>query len=81
MRRQIYHSHPLVFPFPQGVSKPMNFYNVVDQLLIYVLCEAMGLFGLAHLFLTGSVSHFLNLMLVSMILMVLLYPRKIAEGN
>jgi hypothetical protein len=59
----------------------MSFNKVAGHLLIYVLCEAIGLFGLVHLFLMGSVQHFLNLMLVSIILMVLLYPRKIAEGN
>ena len=59
----------------------MSFYKVVSHLLIYVLCEAIGLFGLVHLFLTGSVQHFLNLMFVSILLMVILYPRKIAEGN
>jgi hypothetical protein len=81
LQKKIYYRSPLVPPSSQEVLKQMSFNKVGGHLLIYVLSEAIGLFGLVHLFLTGSVQHFLNLMLVSIILMVWLYPRKIAEGN
>ena len=81
LRKKIYYRSPLVPPSPQEVLKQMSFNKVVGHWLIYVVCEAIGLFGLIYLFLMGSVQHFLNLMLVSIILMVLLYPRKFAEGN
>ena len=80
VRRKIYHRPPMISPSPQEALKLMNFYYV-GHLSIYVLCGAIGLFGLLLLFMTGLVQHFLNLSLVSILLMVILYPRRIAEGN
>jgi hypothetical protein len=81
LRKKIYHRPSLLPPSSQEVLKQISFYKMVRYLLIYVFCEAIGLFGLAHLLLMGSVQHFLNLMLVSIILMISLYPRKFADGN
>ena len=78
-RKKLYRRATMISPSPQEVSKQTSFYPI-GHLLIYVLCEAIGLFGLLLLFLTGSLQHFLNLMLVSIILMVVLYPRKMGEN-
>jgi hypothetical protein len=80
VRKKTFSRPPIISPSPEEALKLMNFYHV-GHLLIYVLCTAIGLLGLFLLFLTGSLQHFLNLTLVSIILMVVLYPRKLAKIN
>ncbi|MFN8007249.1 MAG: hypothetical protein U0V70_09550 [Terriglobia bacterium] len=45
------------------------------HLILLVLGETIGLLGLILLFLTGAMPHFINLIFVSFVLMVILYPR------
>ena len=47
------------------------------HLVTYVLCEGIGLFGLLGMFLGGSRSQFLNLIVVAFALMILLRPKRI----
>ena len=47
------------------------------HLVTYVLCEGSGLFGLLGLFLGGSRSQFMNLIVVAFALMILLRPKRI----
>ena len=65
---------------PEESLKQANFHRT-GHLIIYVFCEAIGLFGLILLFVTGSVQHFLNLILASFMLLIVLYPRKMAVNN
>jgi hypothetical protein len=46
------------------------------HLVTYVLCEGIGLFGLLGMFLAGSRSQFLNLIVVAFALMILLRPKR-----
>lgn len=48
------------------------------HLITYVLCEGIGLLGLLALFLGGSRSQFINLVVVAFALMILLRPKRIA---
>lgn len=48
------------------------------HLITYVLCEGIGLLGLLALFLGGSRSQFINLIVVAFVLMILLRPKRIA---
>ena len=47
------------------------------HLVTYVLCEGIGLLGLLGLFLGGSQSQFINLIVVAFALMILLRPKHI----
>ena len=47
------------------------------HLVTYVLCEGIGLFGLLGMFLGGSRSQFMNLIVVAFALMILLRPKRI----
>ena len=47
------------------------------HLVTYVLCEGIGLLGLLGLFLGGSRSQFINLIVVAFALMILLRPKRI----
>ena len=47
------------------------------HLVTYVLCEGIGLLGLLGLFLGGSRSQFMNLIVVAFALMILLRPKRI----
>lgn len=47
------------------------------HLVTYVLCEGIGLFGLLSMFLGGSRSQFMNLIVVAFALMILLRPKRI----
>jgi len=47
------------------------------HLVTYVLCEGIGLLGLLGLFLGGSRSQFMNLIVLAFALMVLLRPKRI----
>lgn len=47
------------------------------HLVTYVLCEAIGLFGLLGLFLGGSRPQFINLIVIAFGLMILLRPKRI----
>lgn len=47
------------------------------HLITYVLCEGIGLLGLLALFLGGSRSQFINLIVVAFALMLLLRPNRI----
>ena len=46
------------------------------HLVSYVLCEGIGLLGLLALFLGGSRTQFVNLVIVALALMVLLRPKR-----
>ena len=47
------------------------------HLVTYVLCDGIGLFGLLGMFLGGSRSQFMNLIVVAFALMILLRPKRI----
>jgi hypothetical protein len=47
------------------------------HLITYVLCEGIGLMGLLALFLGGSRSQFINLIVLAFALMILLRPKRI----
>ena len=47
------------------------------HLVTYVLCEGIGLFGLLGMFLGGSRSQFMNLIVVAFAVMILLRPKRI----
>ena len=79
VREKIYCRPAVTSSSQQEILKLTSAYES-GHLLIYVPCEAIGLFGLL-LFLAGSVWHFLNLTLVSIIVIVVLYPRRMMEGN
>lgn len=49
----------------------------IAHILIYALCEAIGIFGLVALFVAGSQAHFLTLIALSFVLMILLRPKPI----
>jgi hypothetical protein len=51
------------------------------HLVSYVLCEGVGLVGLAVFFLGGSRIQFINLLVVAFALMVLLRPKRIDFSN
>jgi len=80
VRRKIYRGSPTAQLSPEEASKQIGFYRN-GHVLIYVLCEAIGLIGLILLFMAGSIQHFVNLILVSFILLVVLYPRKMTVNN
>jgi hypothetical protein len=52
-----------------------------DHLVTYVLCEDIGLLGLLGLFLGGSRSQFIKLIVVAFALMILLPPKRIDSSN
>lgn len=80
LRKIIYRSSPSTLPGPEETAKQAAFCRI-GHLIIFVFCEAIGLFGLMLLFLTVSFRHFLNLTLASLILLIGLYPRKMAVNN
>ncbi len=51
------------------------------HLVSYVLCEGIGLLGLLGLFLGGSRTQFINLIVVAFALMILLRPKRIDFSN
>jgi hypothetical protein len=51
------------------------------HLITYVLCESIGLLGLLALFLGGSRSQFINLVVVAFALMILLRPKRIDSSS
>jgi hypothetical protein len=51
------------------------------HIVIYALSEAIGIFGLVTLFVAGSQSQFVNLILLSFVLMIFLRPRRIPTSN
>ena len=51
------------------------------HLVSYVLCEGVGLLGLLALFLGGSRTQFINLLVVAFALMILLRPKRIDFSN
>ena len=51
------------------------------HLVTYVLCEGIGLFGLLGMFLGGSRSQFMNLIVVAFALMILLRPKRIDSST
>jgi len=51
------------------------------HLVTYVLCEGIGLFGLLGMFLGGSRSQFLNLIVAAFALMILLRPKRIDSST
>ena len=71
----------LVRPLPQGVlSSDIKQWLTAfrsGHLVTYVLCEGIGLLGLLALFLGGSRSHLINLIVLAFALMVLLRPKRI----
>ena len=80
LRKRIYFGLPSTPPGPEESAKQAAFYRI-GHLIIFAFCEAIGLFGLMLLFLTVSFRHFLNLTLASLILLIVLYPRKMAVNN
>ena len=51
------------------------------HLVTYVLCEGIGLLGLLALFLGGSRTQFINLVVVAFALMILLRPKRIDSST
>jgi hypothetical protein len=51
------------------------------RLVSYVLCEGVGLLGLLALFMGGSRTQFINLLVVAFALMILLRPKRIDLSN
>lgn len=51
------------------------------HLVSYVLCEGIGLLGLLALFLGGSRTQFINLVVVAFALMILLRPKRIDSST
>ncbi len=51
------------------------------HLITYVLCEGIGLLGLLSMLVGGSRPQFINLMVVSFALMILLRPKRIDSSN
>ena len=80
IRKKLYRKSPEISPSPVEVSKQQSFYRT-GHLLLYVFIEAIGLLGLILLLMTGSIQHFVNLTLVSFILLVVLYPCKMAGST
>jgi cytochrome b561 len=51
------------------------------HIVIYALCEAIGVFGLVALFVAGSQTHFISLILLSFALMFFLRPKRVDSIN
>ena len=51
------------------------------DLVTYVLCDGIGLFGLLGMFLGGSRFQFMNLIVVAFALMILLRPKRIDSST
>jgi cytochrome b561 len=71
----------LIRPLPLGVRSAPEIEGWLAKtraghMIIYALCEAIGVFGLVSLFIAGSQAHFLNLIVLSLALMIFLRPKR-----
>ena len=63
-------------PLENGIQKTRAGYIV-----IYCLCESIGVLGLLALFIAASQTHFTVLVLLSLALMIFVYPKGAASIN
>ena len=80
LRKRLLRPVPEITTSPQDVAVQINNYRI-GHILVFVLSESLGVFGLVLLFVTGKFSHFLRFILVSFVLMAVLYPKKIDSLN
>ncbi len=67
---------PVLSSFNENVSSSLSRYRT-GYILIFVLCEAITLFGLVLLFLIGSFIHLVYFALLSLVMMAISYPKKL----
>jgi cytochrome b561 len=70
----------LIRPLPPGATSGPEIGGWLAKtrtghIIIYALCEAIGVFGLVSSFIAGSQAHFLNLIVLSLALMIFLRPK------
>jgi hypothetical protein len=71
----------LIQPLRPGAPSASGFESSVTktrtgQVVTYVLCEAIGLFGLISLLVANSLSHFFGFILLALSLMIFLRPKQ-----
>jgi hypothetical protein len=67
---------PLLSPATGDVPSLISKYRV-EHIVVFVLCEAITVFGLVLLFLVGSFTHLVYFALLSLIMMMISYPKKV----